>query len=173
MVRHDIEYLRSRLEYQKDTGVFLWKEKQVGTIHDKSWNTRYANKVAGTVGLDNYIRVKLDGVQYQGHILAWAIYYGVWPDQLIDHRDGNEANNAIDNLRLASGFQNQANRKVCTRNTSGYKGVSYRSTNDTWYVRIQCKGKTYSKSGFKNPEDANAYAKTLRIELAGEFARDC
>jgi hypothetical protein len=44
--------------------------------------------------------------------------------------------------------------KVNTRNTSGYKGVSYHTKRKQWRARIKIKGKEYNLGWFKDKEDA-------------------
>lgn len=131
------------------------------------WNTKYAGKVAGS--RQEYIYIDLFGTKYTAHVIIWVMLYGVWPDHMIDHIDRDTYNNRKNNLRKATNSQNQHNARINARNTSGYKGVSYRKSNNTWYVRIQVNGKTYSKSGFETAELANNYAVELRRQLVGEF----
>jgi hypothetical protein len=44
------------------------------------------------------------------HILAWALYYGEWPKQTIDHINGIRGDNRIENLRDVSMKTQQQNR---------------------------------------------------------------
>lgn len=87
--------------------------------------------------------------------------------ELVDHRDGNTLNNRRQNLRLATGTQNQGNAKLRKDNTSGYKGVCYCKTTKKWKAAI---GKN-TIGRFDTPEEAyEAYCQKAK-ELFGEFAR--
>lgn len=89
------------------------------------------------------------------------------PDHLlVDHRSGDTTDNTLTNLRLATGSQNQANRKVQTTNTSGVKGVSWCSRMSKWKAYIKRQHLGY----FDNLEDAKrAYEKAAEL-VQGEFA---
>lgn len=163
----DSKYLHTRFQYNPETGDLIWKSIENNTEYNRSWNTKYAGKIAGIK--QDYIYITLLGSKYTAHVLIWVMLYDKWPKEFIDHKDRNPYNNRKDNLREATNSQNQHNAKINSRNTSGYKGVSYRKSNDTWYARIQVRGKTYSKSGFSSAELANTYIVELRKQLVGEF----
>lgn len=128
-----------------------------------------AVRVAGSPNKDGYINVSFKGEYYYGHIISFILDKGFQPKGLIDHKDGNPANNRPNNLRESAHSQNSCNSKLRKDNSSGYKGVYKNGTN--WQVKITVKGKCYSKSGFRSPEEANDYAVALRNELHGAYAR--
>jgi hypothetical protein len=101
------------------------------------------------------------------HHLVWYFSTGTWPEQGIDHIDGNRSNNSIDNLRLASRSQNAANRKNW-RNEA--KGV-YKSKKTGKYLALIRKDKKRIFLGqfFTAQEAGDAYSKAAE-ELHGEFA---
>jgi len=63
------------------------------------------------------------------------MHHDYWP-KYVDHIDGNHANNKIENLRETTIAQNQWNRKIDRKNTSGIKGVSYDSRRNLWVAEI-------------------------------------
>jgi hypothetical protein len=68
--------------------------------------------------------------------IAWYLYHGEWPTQIIDHIDNNPKNNRINNLRLATAAQNRWNALTTKgKKTSKYLGVCRRD--NKWYVAIQ------------------------------------
>jgi hypothetical protein len=81
-------------------------------------------------------------------------------------------NDKIENLRPSDGSKNIANSSLSSSNTSGYKGVSYNKTRETWrsYIRVH---RQYIHLGtFRNPEEAHeAYMEAAR-KYFGEFATD-
>jgi hypothetical protein len=98
--------------------------------------------------------------------------YGKFPDGELDHRDGNPANNRLLNLRPATRPQNTANVRRSSRNTSGYKGVSYAKDKRKWSAHIYARSRRYFLGYFATPEQAHeAYAVAAK-QLHGEFAND-
>lgn len=59
------------------------------------------------------------------------------PDgMVIDHKNGNKLDNLKNNLRVCTRSQNQSNRKISTRNKSGFKGVSWQGRDNKWLSLI-------------------------------------
>lgn len=89
----------------------------------------------------------------------------------IDHINGNELDNRRENLRSATNAENLMNQKLCSNNTSGFKGVIWRKDRNKWQAKIMVHGKT-QHLGYSNCkiEAAKAYDNAAR-ELFGEFAR--
>lgn len=89
----------------------------------------------------------------------------------VDHIDLNPLNNRRSNLRLATGRQNQFNRRKYSNNTSGYKGVSFFKNLNKWVAKINDNGRLRHLGYFDTPEGAyEAYCKAAK-ELHGEFVR--
>jgi hypothetical protein len=84
-----------------------------------------------------------------------------------DHKDGNPANNAIDNLRLASKSQNACNTKVRKSSVTGFKGVERSGTK--FQARIRFEGIRYCLGCYATPEEAHAARNAKAKELHGEF----
>jgi hypothetical protein len=159
------ERLRQVLDYDPTTGIFTWKE----TLARRA----PAGSMAGYLGRNDhreFLMIGIDGRKYQTSWLAWFYIHGTWPKAQIDHRDGNPLNNCIDNLREATGSQNQANRGRNKNNTSGYKGVS-RDKSGRWAACIWKDGQKIWLGCHDTAELAHiAYCWAAR-ELNGEFAR--
>ncbi len=85
----------------------------------------------------------------------------------VDHKDGNKMDCTRQNLRLASHAQNTQNCPLSTRNTSGFKGVTFNARNGKWRAKIQ----NWHLGCFDLPEDAaRAYDVAARASF-GAFAR--
>lgn len=95
------EILKSLLDYNPATGVFTWKVR-------RNWKAT-AGQVAGNIRPDGYVLIKLLGKNYYAHRLAYMYEHGRFPEQEIDHRDGNKQNNSISNLRDCSASINMQN----------------------------------------------------------------
>lgn len=122
---------------------------------------------AGCLDPSGYRRVMLDKVSYKNHILIWFYVHKQWPENLIDHIDGNPTNDGIANLRPATASQNQQNNHR-RKGVSGIKGVSPR--HGKWVARITIDGKTEHLGIFPSKEEAGAaYAESAKV-LFGEYA---
>lgn len=89
---------------------------------------------------------------------------------LIDHIDGNGLNNQKSNLRLANKSQNAFNRKKTSKNTSGYKGVTWSKYANSWFVSITVNKRKIYLGNFKVIEDAAKAYNEAALKYHGEFA---
>lgn len=182
-MRPTIEELRVILICDAVTGRLVWKARTPEMFAGKNpkrycqtWNSRYAGTDAGhECKVDGeptgYRTIRIFDQSFLVHHVVWAIVHGEWPEQL-DHRDGVEKGDGIDNLRIATQSQNMANTRKRGDNQSGFKGVSWDSTNKKWVARIrQPEGKYENLGRFIDPSEAHqAYCRRAK-ELYGEFAR--
>lgn len=91
----------------------------------------------------------------------------------IDHKNGNGLDNRKINLRKATIAENTRNVGINSRNTTGYKGVSFYTVGNhsgEYVVRIRCNGKKYFGGYFKTPIDAAIKYNELAKKYHGEFA---
>lgn len=155
------ERLRQMLDYDPATGVFTWRVKPCRNVR--------AGDSAGAQRKDGYWRIGVAGEKHLAHRLAWLHVHGRWPDEDIDHINGDPGDNRLANLRECSRSQNLANRRRGTNNASGHKGVFWCSTNQKWAARLTFAGKQVHLGLFGSLEDASAaYARGAR-EHYGEF----
>jgi len=141
-------------------------------IKVSKYNTRHLGKFAGSLQKNGYYRVRINGVIYQLHRMVWIYHNGdISNGMMIDHIDGDKSNNRIENLRLATNSQNQYNRKICSKNTSGVKGVHWRNDTNKWTARFENMGKKINLGCFIVLEEAEAAIIAARNNLHGEFAR--
>lgn len=119
--------------------------------HSARWP---AGTVVGCACPRGYVIIFIKKKCYRAHTLAWLYVNGSFPSSQIDHINGNKGDNRICNLRLATNQQNHFNLGKKKSNTSGYKGVTYVSTNNSWRAKIQINGKTIDLGYHKTPERA-------------------
>jgi len=91
-------YVKTRLKYNRKTGIWTWLEKPGTDRETRRWNARYAGTEAGYLHR-GYIEICLDFITCGAHNLAWLYVYGVWPVLEVDHIDRVRHHNWIDNLR--------------------------------------------------------------------------
>lgn len=93
-----------------------------------------------------------------------------WP--FVDHANGDGLDNRRANLREATAAQN--NRNVsCERrnNTSGFKGVCWKTANRRWIAQIGADWRRMHIGYFDTAEQAALAYDAAALELHGEFAR--
>lgn len=161
----DLDLFRSLVDYDKETGQFMWKERPSSMFsaeqHAKTWNTRFAGKLAfNTLNHNGYLYGALFEGNYSTHRLAWYFVHGSEPDE-VDHINGVRTDNRIANLRDVNRTQNCRNTKRSRRNTSGAIGVCWDPVNKVWHVRIKAK----HVGRFKDFEDAVKARKAAELEF--------
>ena len=92
-------------------------------------------------------------------------------DLLIDHINGDRWDNRKENLRLVTNKQNCRNSKLNSRNTSGYKGVSFCKKRKKYEVSITVDGKKIFLGYYTDPIKAARAYDTAAIFHFKEFAR--
>lgn len=121
---------------------------------------------------NGYWRLSIDGTEYYVCQIIWLLYYGYLPVKTIDHEDGVGTNDAISNLRLASKGQNAANSKMNSRNTSGFKGVSFCKATGRWRASIRINGTEKNLGRYDMPEEAHkAWVCAAVAAYGAEFVR--
>lgn len=160
-----VERLYEVLDYDPETGEFIWKVRQKAS---RGWNPKYVGKLAGTVDKHDslvYLRISIDSVDYKAHRLAWLYSYGAWPQNQIDHRDGDGLNNRLENLRDVADALNMVNKVVYRNSPSGVSGVTWRSDRGKWLAGVHKGGKLHWIGLFTDLADAETAVIAKRAEL--------
>jgi len=153
-------HLQSLYDYNKDTGDFT-------RLVNMTWQAK-KGQIAGHINTAQRIKyksIRICGVLYQCHRLAWLYVYGEWPKFFIDHINGDGLDNRIANLRDVTNTQNiQASKRIPNHNTTGFKGVC--KIKDGVYVAgISIGNKRKHLGLFKTPELASeAYQEAKKLE---------
>lgn len=149
------------LKYDSETGKLYWLERPVemfqGSPHGspaavaQMWNKRFAGKEALTATMTHgyrigYILKRL----HLAHRVAWILSTGSWPDNHIDHINGDPSDNRLENLRDVTRYGNMRNTRIHKCNTSGHSGVVWDKPRGKWVVFI---GSKYI-GGFQEKADA-------------------
>lgn len=155
------ERLTELLDYNAETGVFVWKT---------SPNRRI--RVGSVAGSDShgYRQIMIDGKYYLEHRLAWLFIHGKWPKEQIDHINREPSDNRISNLREASQSQNKHNTGRYSNNKSGYKGVYWFKDTGKFAAQIIHNRKKHHLGYFTTAEEAHeAYCKAAE-QLHKDFS---
>src|SRR5262245_3216940 len=115
------ERLRELLSYDQHSGILTWRVQRPG---GRSGVGCKAGSIAGMRKQRGHIEIRVDGVRYQAHRIAWKIMTGLDPIDQIDHRNCDPGDNSWANLREANQRQNSANRRCDPRGAVGLKGVT-------------------------------------------------
>ena len=156
------EELRQLLSYDPETGSIFWKPRGIewfsnehgraGNAHS-IWNSRYAEKPAFTsVDSTGYLRGAIFNVSVAAHRVAWALFHAEWPENYIDHINGDKLDNRLCNLRCVTQSENMKNSRMSTANTTGHRGV-YRSPHG-WTAQIKVGQKSRHLGSFRCFSDA-------------------
>jgi hypothetical protein len=153
--RTSIERLRELLSYSPDTGEFFWRGNLKGSA-------RIGGR-AGSFNHSGYRRVCIDGRDLMLHRVAWAMTYGRWPGSMIDHLNGNRADNRIENLREADAGMNMQNRRrAAVHNQTGILGA-HKTQSGRFRAKITLNGLQMIVGTFDTPEEAHsAYLEAKR-----------
>lgn len=171
-----VDMLRETLEYDPKTGVFTWKKRCVLWFKDdrsmKIWNTKYSGKETFTSNDGGgYNMSSIKGIKVKAHRAAWAIHYGEWPREFIDHINLDPSDNRIVNLRQASNSENMRNSGLRSNNTSGARGVYWCSEKLKWAASIRVNGKNKFLGRFESIDAAKAAYAMGSNRYHGEFGR--
>jgi len=147
--------LAERLDYNRDTGAFVWKIDVGCKIK--------AGTPAGHLNEDGYVQIQIDGKSYRAHRLAWLFEHGELP-VMIDHINQDKSDNSISNLRSVSHSENMRNRKLSENNTSGVGGVTWCVRAKKWVARITVGGHRKHLGYFDDINMATKVRKNAKIK---------
>jgi hypothetical protein len=163
-----VEYLRKRLRYEPETGKLYWRPRDDENRDFNHWNVRYADKVAGTIHPYGYVKIllRVDGQRYDfaAHRVIWLLIHGEWPTADIDHKNGDRADNRLENLRSVVRAVNMKNVGRRSDNTSGVCGVYLRKKDGKWRARLGVNGRDIYLGAFISFDDAVAARKAAARE---------
>ena len=64
----------------------------------------------GSIDRYGYLILKIKGVQFKAHRVAWLLNYGEFPIYELDHINGDKTDNRIENLRESNRVEQNRNR---------------------------------------------------------------
>jgi hypothetical protein len=105
------------------------------------------------------------------HRIMGETYLGATRGQMVDHKDGDRANNDLNNLRLCDNRTNQYNSKIWSNNTTGFRGVWFNKRKKRFTANICVNGKNQYLGGFLTAEEAGQAYDDAAKKLHGDFYR--
>ena len=148
------ERLKELLDYDPDTGVFVWKVRRGGTI--------VAGSVAGCLHSSGYMHTKVDHKNYKMHRLAFLFMEGSFPPDQVDHINHDRADNRWENLRPVTNQENKRHTSMRIDNTSGVTGVCREGRK--WKVRIQVGEKRIYLGTTSDKDEAIRWRKEAEVK---------
>ena len=152
------EYIKSLFDYDSDKGILTYKVNRGGNAkagQEAGWTWSVGNK--------RYKHIKIDGKSYRYHRLVWMYMYGKFPNDQIDHINGDTLDNRIENLRDVTSIENSKNRGIQSNNTSGYSGINQLPSGN-WRVRINVNKKRINIGTFDSFDEAYKARKQAEVD---------
>lgn len=150
------ESVRTLFHYDAQRGVLVWRVAR-GKVRPGTEVTSRS---------ESCVQVMIDGRNYKAHRVIWTWVHGAWPDQEIDHSDGDPFNNRIGNLRLATSSQNKMNRP----GKKARKGAYLDKRDGRWSARIVAGGRVHHLGRFDTEAEAAEAYRRAAPQVHGEFA---
>ena len=169
------EIARELLDYDPETGDLTWRirglrwfvgggKTSAGSIC-KTWNKRFAGKIASARHNRGYAQITALGSNYLAHRVIWLYMTGAWPAEQVDHINGNRDDNRWANLRAVSPMENGRNQRMPKNNTSGFPGVSWNKAVRKWEAYIRPCKKKIKLGYFDTPESAHEVYASAALRL--------
>jgi hypothetical protein len=116
---------------------------------------------------NGYTRVTLKRRKFFSHTIIWRMFFGNYNQKThkVDHKNGKDKGDAIENLRLATNSQNAQNR---IRSKGIMHGICWHKEKRKWRAEIMGNGIKYDKCFYKK-ENAIAWRRMMEEKLHGEY----
>lgn len=149
----NITRLKQLLNYDPLTGILTWKKNHFSVK---------IGQIAGAVDDRGYRRISVNGKSYLAHRIAWTFIHDAWPNNQIDHINGNRDDNRATNLRDVT---NRTNIINSYKHRNGkLPGATYlkrlKQRKHPWQAQIRMNGRQTFLGCFATKEEAHkAYMK--------------
>ena len=158
-----LDVLKKLLCYEPDNGKLFWKERDISFFQSgkqsaqhncRIWNAKFAGREAFTAISKGYRVGALLGQNYLAHRVIWALCFGTFPDNQIDHINGDRSDNRLENLRSVSNRENCKNQGSRSDNSTGVTGVYWFKRDSRWVASICADGTQIHLGYFDKFDDA-------------------
>lgn len=148
--------IKAAIQYDPITGSFVWLVNRPRVR---------VGDAAGHLGVKGYIHIKVCGVHFRAHRLAFLLMTCAEPDGEVDHINGDRTDNRWQNLRICCSSENSQNQRAARRDnkSSGLLGVSWSKQKRRWRAAITVNGKKIQVGVFHDAQEAHeAYVQAKR-----------
>lgn len=159
-----LDRIATLFDVDLERGLVFWKNV---SIHHKRLNGREAG--SSRFNGKNYWVIKVDKMAYRRAQIILAVSTGRWPDQCVDHINGDSLDDRAANLRHASVAQNALNHKTRRKSADTAMGVR-KTSNGRYQARIAFMKKQIALGVFDTEHQASLAYQAARKELFREFA---
>jgi hypothetical protein len=153
-----VDAVRALFAYDPETGIVTNRVKRAA-------NAMPGKPVGARSG--GYLIVSLKPKRLKVHRLAWALHYGEWPREHIDHVNGDGIDNRIANLREATQVENMRNASRGV-GKSGFRGVHKHGRR--WRAGIHVENRKVIIGSYETAELAAAAYEAAALKHFGQFA---
>lgn len=158
------EQLRELLDYDPDTGVLRWREREVHWFSRQAicnnWNSKHAGKRAGytKTAYDTGYQARYIKLPYNGDFLEsrviWTWMTDEQPPAMIDHKNRVATDNRWENIQASDQDGNMHNMSKYKTNKSGVSGVFWCKQHEKWRACVNHNKKRYHLGRFESLEEA-------------------
>lgn len=153
--------LKHLLDYDPETGAFRWKITK---------GRAKLGQFAGATDAYGYRVIRVDGVLYKAHRLAWLHTHGEWPSGLLDHINRAPGDNRLCNIREVTPSENMHNAK--RKSKSGVAGVRWRTERNRWVAQIRVGYRNHVIGSFESKQEAiEARRQAERLMVASIYGK--
>lgn len=138
----ELKYLAECFYFDVE-GDLYWRERPAEHFRRHkdhlTFKGKLANRKVGSPKGNGYLVVRLLGTSYHLHRIVFALFHMRDPyPMVVDHIDGNKANNYFTNLRTLTYADNARHRLgIGKKNASGVRGVYWNKQVKKWWVEIK------------------------------------
>jgi len=171
--RLSVDDLSRLVRLDSTTGRLYWKHRPIEFFPAggdqvrsfKSWNAKNAGREAFKTRSGNgYFHGCIFGEKVCAHVIAFALHHGTWPEQTVDHVNGDRMDNRPENLRDVPHLQNMRNQPRSIASSTGFTGVHFSKSRNKYEAHITVNGKTVHLGRFDQMSDAVAARKRANAE---------
>jgi hypothetical protein len=157
----DLGTVKKFLSCDADAGILRWKVAPCNRVQ--------VGDSAGCLAANGYVLIRLKNKLLKAHRVVWALHFGKWPKEDIDHINGNKSDNRLANLREVDRSTNNENQRgPGNANKTGFLGVYFNNQKQKYQAAIYVKGVKKHLGFFDAPEEGHqAYLKAKRVLHAG------
>lgn len=159
------------LRYEPETGDLFWRARDSDTQSAvgvawpvDNWNAKFAGSRAfNSVSATGYLCGRMPGDGwFSAHRIVWKMIHGVDP-RVIDHIDGDRANNRIVNLRSVTAAENSKNLHVAHSTSRVGYGARSQHGGTRFGAFIKIEGKDRWLGSYRTREEALEVSKRAQI----------